>query len=238
MAGEGSRFKSAGYQDPKPFIDVNGRAMIDRVIENVSIPTDWYNLYTITLKDHWEKYGKIISNSLSFYYYIKNFANISIDKITEGAVCSALTAKELINNDNELVVTDCDHLVGDYAHIRAGVDFFRKHNADGGFWNFLSDDPKYSYVRIGSDGLVKEVMEKVVISNLANTGSYYFKTGKIFVKYAEELVSKNLRTRGEYYLSKVYDLMLLDKLKIKPFMVNEFIGLGVPSDLENYLKQK
>ena len=40
MAGRGSRFTENGYTDSKPFIDVNGKPMIQRVIENLNIEFD------------------------------------------------------------------------------------------------------------------------------------------------------------------------------------------------------
>ena len=40
MAGRGSRFEEQGYTDKKPFIDVNGKPMIQRVIENLGMEFD------------------------------------------------------------------------------------------------------------------------------------------------------------------------------------------------------
>ncbi len=40
MAGAGSRFRDAGYTLPKPLIDVDGRPMISRVIDNLGRNND------------------------------------------------------------------------------------------------------------------------------------------------------------------------------------------------------
>ena len=34
MAGRGKRFEAAGYSFPKPLIDINGKTMIQVIIEN------------------------------------------------------------------------------------------------------------------------------------------------------------------------------------------------------------
>jgi CTP:phosphocholine cytidylyltransferase-like protein len=53
MAGLGSRFAIAGYEKPKPFIDVLGKTMIERVMENIYIPNSRFIL--IGRKEHLEK---------------------------------------------------------------------------------------------------------------------------------------------------------------------------------------
>jgi len=50
MAGLGSRFATAGYQKPKPFIDVLGRPMIERVMENINLTDSRFIL--IGRKEH------------------------------------------------------------------------------------------------------------------------------------------------------------------------------------------
>jgi NDP-sugar pyrophosphorylase family protein len=230
MAGRGKRFVDAGYDKPKPFIDVKGEPMIARVINNLDIW--WKNKYIfVCLKDFIDKYG----NEFKSYIGNINHEIIMVDQVTEGAACSCLLAKNLINNNEELVITDCDHLTHDINWLLGGVDFFNAKNADGGIWNLWNDNPKWSYVRI-SNGVITEVAEKSIISNIANTGTYWFKHGKDFVDAAERMIQRNDRTKGEFYVAPVYNYMIADGKKILPYFTNQFVGLGTPEDLEKYLK--
>ena len=232
MAGRGKRFADAGYADPKPFIKVGDQRMIEMVIQNINGQhASNLNYIFILLKSFVDEYGDKFEKFVSSYCYKHTI--LYIDEVTQGAACTALVAKDLINSDEELVITDCDHVCLDKDHINNGIKYFRKYKAEGGFWNFLSDDPKYSYVRI-NNGYVKEVAEKQVISNIANTGSYYFAKGSDFVKYAEEMIKANDRTRGEYYVAPVYRYMFIDNKKVLPYVCNAFFSLGVPSDLTMY----
>ena len=57
MAGRGSRFEEQGYTDKKPFIDVNGKPMIHRVIENLGMEFDKeYMFIMICLQEDCDKY--------------------------------------------------------------------------------------------------------------------------------------------------------------------------------------
>ncbi len=208
-AGHGSRFVSSGlYEDPKAFIPVNGKRMIQLVIENLlgSKNKSDYNFIIILLREFQEKYGdeiESICKNLCYSYQI-----LYIDKVTEGMACTGLLCKHLINNDQQVVITDSDH-IADKNHIYNGIEYFNKYHYDGGFWCFINNSPKFSYVRLDSNNNVVEIAEKVVISNFANTGSYYFSRGHYFVKYAQEMINRKSKTNNEYYLSKVYDGALI-----------------------------
>ncbi len=114
-----------------------------------------------------------------------------------------------------------------------GVRYFNDKKADGGIFAFWNDNPKWSYLRI-NNGLVTEVVEKQVISNIANTGTYYFKKGSDFVKAAEQMISYNIRTNGEFYLAPCYNQMILDGKKILPYLTNQMVPLGDPISVERF----
>ena len=80
-----------------------------------------------------------------------------------------------------------------------------------------------------------ETAEKEVISNDAIGGFYYFKSGKLFVDYANKLIDRKLTTKGEYYIAPVYNLLINDEYKIGIDRNTKHIILGTPADLERYL---
>ena len=227
-AGSGSRFKSAGYYGPKPLIPVNGKAMIEKVVDNIGL--------------HDGKHVFIIQQKESSNIYLNlavRVAVVEINGITEGAACTVLKAIDEIDNKKELIIANSDQLVLDKDFMKTAMIYFAKKDADGGIICFLNDNPKWSYVKINGES-VSEVVEKKVVSNIATVGIYYYKEGRMFVDAAKRMIEKNVRVNNEFYVAPVFNEMILDGLKIYPYMVNEMWGLGTPEDLkayENYCSQ-
>lgn len=230
MAGEGSRFKNAGYTFPKPLIDVHGKPMIQLVVENLGIDPVLCDFIFIVRKQHSETYhvGHLL-NLISPRCRI-----IETDGLTEGAACSVLLAKEYINNDTNLLIANSDQYVVWDPNV-----FMYSMSADkidGGIATFTSTHPKWSYAKLDNDGFVKEVAEKIPISTHASVGIYFWSKGSDFVKYAEQMIRKNIRVKGEFYVCPVYNEAIQDGKKIKIYDVDKMYGLGVPEDLNYFLK--
>mgnify|MGYP006078805013 CR=1 FL=1 len=225
MAGRGKRFEDAGYSFPKPLIEVNGKPMIQIIIENLNFSDQ--HIF-IVQKDHMEKYS--IKEMLNLIK--ENSEMISVNEITEGAACTVLLAKELINNDEELVIANSDQWVNwNNQHF---LSYLREKNADGGIVTFIATHPKWSFVKIDEEGLVTEVAEKKPISNIATVGIYYFKKGSDFVQAAEQMISKNIRTNNEFYVAPVFNEMIASGKKILTYPIAEMRGLGTPEDLKRF----
>ena len=225
MAARGKRFEDAGYSFPKPLIEVNGKPMIQIIIENLNFSDQ--HIF-IVQKDHMEKYS--IKEMLNLIK--ENSEMISVNEITEGAACTVLLAKELINNDEELVIANSDQWVNwNNQHF---LSYLREKNADGGIVTFIATHPKWSFVKIDEEGLVTEVAEKKPISNIATVGIYYFKKGSDFVQAAEQMISKNIRTNNEFYVAPVFNEMIASGKKILTYPIAEMRGLGTPEDLKRF----
>lgn len=229
MAGAGSRFAQHGYTFPKPLIEVNGKPMIQLVVENLNI--DAHYIF-ITQKEHYEKYNlKYLLNLIT-----PNCDIIQIEGITEGAACSTLLAKEFINNDNPLIIANSDQYIE--WNSNECMYSLTADEVDGGILTFEATHPKWSYAKLGNDGFVSEVAEKKVISNMATVGVYYWKKGSDYVKYAEEMIEKNIRVNNEFYVCPVFNQAIKDNKKIKIKQINKMWGIGTPEDLEYFLKNK
>ena len=229
MAGKGSRFKEAGYTDSKPFIDINGKPMIQRVIENLNIEFDGkFKFIIICLKEDYEKY-----DFSKFEDWIGHgFYNVIVlEELTEGAAQTVLCAKDLIDNDIPLLTFNSDQMI-DY-NPKETFERFEKY--DGGIPCFYGEGTEWSYARYGEDGYVEEVAEKRQISNNATAGYYYWKRGSDFVKYAEQMIEYNDRINNEFYVAPVYNWAIKDGKKIVISMVDEIYELGTPKHLESYL---
>ena len=227
MAGAGSRFEKAGYTFPKPLIDIKNKPMIQLVVENLNIKANY--IYLVQ-KSHREKYNlDTLLNLIT-----PNCKVIEVDGITEGAACTALLAKEYIDNDKPLFFSNSDQFVEWDSN-----EFMYKmneSNADGGIVSFESTHPKWSFAKINKQGLVTEVAEKNPISNIATVGFYWWKHGSDFIKYAEEMIEKNIRVNNEFYVCPVFNQAIADGKEIRTFNIDKMWGLGTPEDLKYFLE--
>ncbi|MFA5490736.1 MAG: HAD-IA family hydrolase [Candidimonas sp.] len=228
MAGQGSRFALQGYKYPKPLIDVNGKSMIQTVVDNLNIEGRYI---FVVQREHYETY-----NLKHFLKAIEPKCEVIIsDGLTEGAACTTLLAKDLINNDNPLIMANSDQFV-EWDSEKVLYEWTYE-NVDGGILTFESDgNPKWSYAKTNSDGVVTEVAEKNPISDLATVGIYYWKHGKDYVQYAEQMISKNIRVNNEFYVCPVFNEAIEDGKVIKTKNAKKMWGLGTPEDLTYFLE--
>jgi HAD superfamily hydrolase (TIGR01509 family) len=227
MAGAGSRFQQAGYTFPKPLIDVKGKPMIQLVVDNLNIEATYI---FVVQKEHREKYNlDTLLNLITPGCKI-----VEVESVTEGAACTTLLAKEYINNDEPLVMANSDQFVEWDSN-----EFMYKmieNKADGGIVSFKSTHPKWSFAKVDDSGYVTEVAEKNPISDIATVGIYYWAKGSDYVKYAEQMIEKNIRVNNEFYVCPVFNQAIADKKKIKTFNIEGMWGIGTPEDLNYYLE--
>jgi len=228
MSGQGSRFAKEGYKLPKPLIEIFGKPMIQFVVENIKdfLQTKLHDFIFIVQEEHYEKYSlETILNSIAPSCKI-----VKINKQTEGACCSVLLAKDIINTDEHMMIVNSDQFV-------EWKDPFFYSTSDGEIAVFNATETKWSYVEyLENTNIVKQVAEKKVISNVATVGMYYYSSGKEFVKYAEKMIEKNIRTNNEFYVCPVFNEFINDGKIITTFPVKKMWSLGTPEDLEYFKK--
>jgi NDP-sugar pyrophosphorylase family protein len=231
MAGLGSRFSQAGYKKPKPFIDVNGKPMIVRVLENLKINNAKY--FLIARKEHIEKEIDLVNEIENKF----NATFIPIDKLTEGTACTVLYARKFINNSTPLLIANSDQIVD--ININDFVNDSNNRGLDGSILSFLDPEknPKWSFAKLGQDNLVTEVKEKVPISEVATVGIYLFSKGSDFVDSVIDMIIDNERVNNEFYTCPVYNYMIKFQKKIGVYniQVTQMHGIGTPEDLDKYL---
>ncbi len=230
MAGEGSRFAKEGYTFPKPLIDVKGKPMIQKVVENLDFDCEYIFLVR---KKHIEQYEGILGTLSQVTN--NNFKYVVVDGLTEGAACTALLAKEFIDNDEDLLIANSDQFI-DYEpeNFKALRNLT---NCDAMVFTFNAVHPKWSFVKTNSRGYITEVAEKKPISNIATCGIYWYRRGSDFVKYAEQMIEKDIRVNNEFYIAPVYNELIADGKTLIPFYVHGMWGLGTPEDLRYFLEK-
>ncbi len=233
MAGRGKRFTDAGYQTPKPLIPIHGRPMTEVVLANLR-PSRPHRFIFLILAEHARNFG--------FDEHLRRWAPgciiRTVDRVTEGAACTVLLARDLINNSDPLMIANCDQWVD--ARIDDYLARQDNENADGLIMTMWADDPKWSFVKLDSSGRVMNVVEKQVISNDATVGIYNFRRGSDFVWAADKMIAENRRVNNEFYVAPSYNDLIAAGKKIVVFNVGReyrgMHGLGIPSDLDAFIK--
>jgi len=229
MAGAGSRFAKVGYTFPKPLIDVKGKPMIQVVAEMLNVEA---NFIYIVQKSHREQYNlDTLLNLIT-----PNCKIVEVDGMTEGAACTTLLAKELINNDSPLILSNSDQFIE-----WDSTEFMYKMNEkdyDGGIICFPATHPKWSFAKTDENNIISEVAEKNPISDQATAGIYYWKKGSDYVKYAEQMIEKDIRVNNEFYVCPVYNEAIQDNKIVYNHKIpaENMWGLGTPEDLKYYLE--
>lgn len=233
MAGNGSRFAEAGYDLPKPLIDVAGMPMIERVIENLG----YDHTYTFVVRrehyePHAEKFHSIFRKTGS------QFAIFFLDETTDGAARTCLKAMHLIDLRKPLIIANCDQIM-DWNKNQFYADFGNAVDSDidGMILTFNSTNPAHSYVKMDENHTrIAEVAEKVVISDIATIGVYAWSQALLFKMSAEAMIEKNIRTNNEFYVAPTFNEAIVDGAEIIPYYIGQHHPIGTPEQLKSYLE--
>lgn len=220
LAGEGKRFKDAGYEVYKAFLPVGRKRMIDAVIENVRPKQPHQFLFP-------SRYPLLLDSLPS------GSVVHEIPEPTEGATATILHVRQHIDCEAPVLIVNSDQLI-DF-DINAFLAEARRY--DGLILTFPATDPKWSFAKVKNREVVG-VAEKVPISNHATCGVYYFDNGHDFVEAADRMIAKNIRTKGEYYLCPVYNefIDMGKRVGIYEVPAEAMHGLGTPEDYRSYLE--
>ncbi|MHC8360873.1 glycosyltransferase family 2 protein [Pseudomonas sp. LS2P72] len=232
MAGRGSRFANAGFTDPKPLIPIHGIPMIRLVIENLS-PKCEHRFIFVCQREHFSAYGL----DVLLPQWTQNFEVVLLDGITQGAACTVLAAKHLINSDDPLMIANSDQFID--ASIDDYLSDMEQRSLDGLIMTMTANDPKWSFAATDNLGHVTLVAEKDPISEDATVGIYNFAKGSEFVSAAEEMIEADERVNNEFYVAPVYNRMIASGSKIGIYTIGTdgegMYGLGTPPDLASFL---
>ena len=230
MAGSDKDFCEKGY--PKYLVEIQNKPMIQRTIE--LLETVGENITCIIRKEDQEKY--FLGDTLKILCPKCNIIEVAGD--TKGAICSALFAIDVINNNEELLLINGSQLIK--RDIKPAIDDFRKKNLDGGIVTISAVHPKYSSILLDENNLVVQTSEKRPISNMASTGCCYYKKGSDFINAAFAVIEKDVNTQGQYYISATYNEMILNQKRIGVYEIpkKDYISFANYQMYENYLSHR
>ena len=229
MAGGGSRFKKSGFQLPKPLLKLNGKPFFVWATESIIRFIDVEDITFVVLKEHIDQFeiDRVIKT-----YYPSAFIQI-VSEILNGAVLSCQEGLKAISDDKPILFNDCDHafVCSKFYSFCEDANF---KDMDGAILTFASNSPNYSYVKFDSNKKVVGTVEKVVASDEAICGAYYFRNKSIF----EEALKRYLTncSYNEFFVSGVYNEMVSIGKVINTFKVDKHISFGTPAEYESALK--
>lgn len=228
MAGRGSRFAQSSYNQPKPLIDVLGRPMFTWALKSIS-NIEYSELIFIALKEHEHIYN--VTQLIDSYVDV-SYKLVLLDNVTDGQLCTVLTAKKYIDNNEDILIIASDTVI----KTDLTKDIMRYGNQLEGLISVLKlPGEQWSFARSDSDGKVIQVAEKNRISDWASTGMYYFKNGSRFVKEAELMILNEEKTRGEYYIMPVYQKLINSGMDIRISIAENMWDMGTPEGLAHFI---
>jgi RpiB/LacA/LacB family sugar-phosphate isomerase len=230
VAGLAKRFVDNGFGLPKPLIPVSGTPMIKLAVQSLVKDCDPknYRLIFVVREDHCVNHD--IAGALKNLFPEWEVAISVVNHVTQGTLCSCLIARDQIPLDEPLIVYTPD--VCYESNFRP--EHFVQSGLDGLLLTFKANSPDHSYVTVDDDGIATRTAEKVVISNDAIVGVYCYKTGGMFLKYADEAIESGIKINNEFYVSPMYNLLIRDKLQVGIHRIEKMHVLGTPEDLQFY----
>lgn len=229
MAGGGDAFRDRGYPFCKPLVEVQGKPLIERVWDSLRPLSAERHVFVVRAEDTRRFHLQDVLRLLD-----PGCAVVRADGPTAGAACTALLAIEHIDLDRELVITNGDQLFT--IDLSTAIADFRSRKLDAGTIVFDSVHPRWSFVRVGEDGLVTEAAEKRPISRYATAGLYYFRRGGDFVQAAQEMIRKDANVNGAFYVCPTFNELILrhGRVGVVSITRDQYVSLATPQNVEEY----
>lgn len=237
MSGFGERFRRAGYAVPKPLIEVDGKTIIEHVVD--MFPGE-ANITFICNEDHLADPAYRMRETLERCCPTARIVAIAPHKL--GPVNAVLQAADGIDDDEPVIVNYCDFTCyWDYDHFRR---FVAATGCDGaipcyrGFHPHSLGSTYYAYVQ-EADGWAYGIQEKhpytaTPMNEYASSGTYYYRSGRLLKEMFAETVARNIAVNGEHYASLAYVPMFERGMKVAVYELQHFMQWGTPADLLEY----
>jgi len=237
MSGMGQRFVDKGYIAPKPLLVVDGKMIIEHILDMFDRENDEF-VFIVNSKHEFENsISKVVSG------LVKNSVVKVIEPHKLGPVFAVMEVSDFIKDEEEVIVSYCDNpYLWEYQDFKSYV---LDKDLDGciithtGFHPHRLATTRMAYLKMGKDDLMEEIKEKESYtedhwSEHGSTGTYYFKSGNILKKYFNECINKNINYNGEYYVTLVYNLLVLDGLKVGKYDTDFAMVFGTPREVEHF----
>jgi dTDP-glucose pyrophosphorylase len=219
-----------GTPYPKPLVEIDGKPMIQHVIENLSSISEEKRFIFILREEDCSRYHLDTTIRLLAG---EDVIIIKLQRETKGAACSALLAVNFIGNDQPLIIANGDQLFD--INIDESLKRFQEDKVDAGCLCFESVHPRWSYIRLEDDHIV-EAAEKRPLSKMAIAGFYYFAKGLYFIEASKKMIRKDANVNGQFFIAPVLNELVLDNHRMNAYMIasENYHSFYSPQKIEEY----
>jgi hypothetical protein len=237
MAGKGSRFSVKGYSIPKPLLDVNGYPMFHQAVDCLPYST---NYGFITLQEHCETYPEL-TNTIQTHY--KNANILKLDKVTEGQACTCYEMIQHLDPEQPVLITACDN--ASYWNAEKYQQLLDDTSNDIIVWSFTHSatgklhPEMYSWLDVDENGDIHKAFVKQCpfdnpFDRFSIIGTFFFRKAKYFTDAYHQLITKSIRSNGEFYVDNLLNEAIQLGYKSKNFTIDHYICWGIPEEYETY----
>ena len=241
MAGEGQRFKKAGYTVAKPLIEIDKTTIYEKALSSLSyfkLNEPKCNIhYTFIVREEFKK-DNIDEKILSGF---PNANIVYVEETTKGALETSYLAAPYIKDNEGVILMDCDMYFFSMSFVNT-IKRQLKHkpeNVNPCLLTFEETNPRFSYVSLDEKGFAKEVVEKKPISNNAILGCYFVGSGHTFKTMAEKVIKEwydNKIDSKEIYTSLLFNEYTkyrnVSVVKISLCKGEYYLSMGTPEEFE------
>lgn len=231
MAGEGQRFKKAGFKTPKALLPYNKKLMFQAAMEKFPDCDKW--IFAVSSE---------VYDSIDFQKFIKNFNEdfevVKFSSTTNGQATTCMNCLDLLEDEDSFFVGACDTVLSS----KINKDSF----LDKDTVLLVSDPTELQIKNLLNFGWVsyqdneikiyckEEPLEGVYKSQII-LGFFYFSTKKDYLISYKEMINNNMYINNELYIDVLIKNQIYNNLVISTLETNSIV-LGTPNEYKQILK--
>lgn len=229
MAGAGTPFLHEDAYFPKALTEIHGHPLVEYAVASSTSAREQRFIFVISELEsrrfHLDDVLRLIRPDCQI---------VESRGKTGGALCSAMLAVDQLDPDLPLLVCNGDQFLTQ--GVDAALDAFEKADLDVGIITFPATHPRWSFARLGEDGLVERTAEKRPISTHATVGVYYYRTASFFLRAGAQALLKNNAYDDQFYICPSINELILEgrRVGIHEIDAEDFRPLGTPDDVVRF----
>ena len=214
LAGFGTRLRPHTYSRPKPLINVAGKPILGHLLDKLSaLPVEEFVFITGYLGDQIKEYVATNYGNTPSRYFLQEELN--------GQTPAILLAKEALQGPVLILFVD--------TIFDGDLSFLAETDAEAvAFVKEVHDPRRFGVAATDEQGFVTRFIEKPdsMDNKLAVIGMYYVRDSEALVDALETQVREERRTKGEYYLTDGFQIMIDRGTKFQVAEVDSWLDAG------------
>ena len=214
LAGFGTRLRPHTYTVPKPLIPVAGKAVLGHILDK---------LEGLAIEEIVFIIGYLGDQIAEYVRANYGFPSRFIEQIElKGQAHAIHLAREHVSGPVLIIFVD--------TLFETDLGLLQDITSDGIIYVKEVEDPRRFGVVVTQHGFIARLVEKpaTAISNLAVIGLYYLKDSHLLMKCLAELMRKDIKTKGEYFLADALQLMINRGSRLEARTVEVWEDCGKP----------